>query len=149
MKQCKRKLFTLKNCVGRKWGLNARKIMWIYKMVVLPKLLYGSVVWFTGTESTVIQSKLDSLQRLAMVIMSGCMRSTPTRSLEIIFGLPPLELVIRERAISTASRFKDEVDWCNWDGIPSSAKRKSTFKILHDEITSMGCNKQLDGMVEN
>ena len=144
IKQCKGKLFSLRGAIGRKWGLDAQKILWVYKMVILPKLLYGAVVWFPGTENVIVRQKLDSLQRLVMIMMSFCMRSTPTKPLEILFGLPPLHLVAQEKALMTAFRLRDEVDWNNWDGLPATGQRKGTLRLLYDKLESLKCLKSCD-----
>ena len=43
--KCKNIFFACKAAIGKKWGLDKNKIMWIYKTVILPTLTYGSTVW--------------------------------------------------------------------------------------------------------
>jgi hypothetical protein len=97
-------LMMAKNHIARTWGPRPEYALWLYTQVVRPKALYGSIVWYHALHKQMLRDKLNSLQRLGMVCISGVRNSSPTASLEVIFNLPPLDLKIRETALLTAHR---------------------------------------------
>ena len=50
------------------------------------------------------QMALGRLQRLACLCISGAMRTTPTAAMEVILGLPPLNIFIEGEAMSACQR---------------------------------------------
>ena len=42
--QCRR-------AIGQKWGLSPKSVHWLYTMVVVPVLTYGSIVWWQKPSS--------------------------------------------------------------------------------------------------
>ncbi|RVE41707.1 hypothetical protein evm_013638 [Chilo suppressalis] len=97
--------------VGKKWGLSPKITLWLYTAVIRPSITYGSVVWWPRTQLTTVKSKLQSLQRLASVAATGCMRTTPSAALEYLMNLRPLDLVIQEEAKAAALRLKSLGLW--------------------------------------
>ena len=97
--------------VGKKWGLNPKITLWLYTTVIRPSLTYGSVVWWPRTQLTTVKTKLQSLQRLASVAATGCMRTTPSAALEYLLNLRPLDLVIKEEARAAALRLRANGLW--------------------------------------
>ncbi|KAG5685145.1 hypothetical protein PVAND_014338 [Polypedilum vanderplanki] len=73
-------------------------------MVVLPVLTYGAVVWWEKSHQVSVMAKLDHLQRLALLAITGAMSTTPTAALEMIIGLVPLN--IRIEAVARAELYR-------------------------------------------
>ncbi|QQP50806.1 Uncharacterized protein FKW44_011940, partial [Caligus rogercresseyi] len=69
---------------------------WVYTSIIRPKISYGSIVWSRRTQNYL--KKLERIQRLGMIRTTFIYRSTPTKGLEVIFDLPPLDLYIKMRA---------------------------------------------------
>src|SRR5690606_2245336 len=67
---------------GKTWGLKPKVVSWLYKAMVIPAITYGSCVWWPATNNITSKSKLNKLQRLACVGISGAMHSTPTATME-------------------------------------------------------------------
>lgn len=76
---------------GKNWGLNPKMTLWLYTAVVRPMIAYGAVVWWTKMLQTGSQRRMESVQRLACLSVTGAMSTTPTAALEVIVGLPPLQ----------------------------------------------------------
>jgi ribonuclease HI len=131
---CKRFLMLLRHTVDREWGLSPDKVAWIWQTLVRPKLLYGAIAWADPTTlaNTTIMAALDKLQRLALSMISSSMKSTPTRSMEMILGIPPLYLKIKEFAIMARIR-SSEVVPTTWDG-NTHLIRKGHLQWLDDYI---------------
>lgn len=50
--------------------------------------------------------KLQSLQRLASVATTGCIKTTPSDALEYLLNLRPLDLVIQQEVKAAALRLR-------------------------------------------
>ena len=73
---CKNMLFSCKAAIGKKWGLNPRKVSWIYQKILEPKLTYGAVVWAYGISKRNIK-RIETIQNLALRQATRAQASTP------------------------------------------------------------------------
>ena len=85
--QCRR-------AIGQKWGLSPKSVHWLYTMVVVPVLTYGSIVWWRKAQQCTVILKLNHLQRLGLLGITGAMTTTPTAALEVLTGLVPLHISV-------------------------------------------------------
>ena len=67
--------------------------------MVVPKLSWASIVWAKACQTNHIRNKLTSLNRLMALTMMPTREKTPTHGLEIILGMMPLDLKIKELAL--------------------------------------------------
>lgn len=79
-------------------------VLWIYTTVVLPILLYGSLVWWESVKKKYIVKRLNSFQRSAGMAITGAFKTTPADALEVLLNILPLDLQIRRAAVNTAIR---------------------------------------------
>jgi hypothetical protein len=88
------------------WGLRPKVVHWLYTSVIRPSVTFASTVWWPGCQTGSAKKLLDKIQiqRLACLGITGAMRTTPTRAMEALIGLPPLELVVQREARSAAHR---------------------------------------------
>ncbi len=114
-KKCKYLLHKVKNVIGQEWGLTPSRLVWILTTIIRPRLTYGSVVWAHRATTTTVNS-LVKVQRKALVAATHCMRSTPTKAMEVTFGLPPIDLFLQEVAMKTWLRIQSLLR-PNWDGV--------------------------------
>ena len=101
--------------IGREWGLDPEKALWIYTAIARPKVTYGSLVWAHSLDKT-LGNKSKQMQRNILIAISGTLRSTPLDAMEVIAGLIPLDLHIMELAARSMVRTKPLVKE-RWDGI--------------------------------
>ena len=106
--------------IGREWGLDPERALWVYTAIARPKVTYGSLVWAHSLNKTLV-NKLKQMQRKILIAISGALRSTPTEAMEVIAGLIPLDLHIMELAARSRVRTKPLVK-DRWDGIDGSQK---------------------------
>ena len=85
--------------------------MWLYKAIVRPILMYGAIVWIGSLRKKRIIKELVKMQRLACLMVTGAMRSTPTAGMEVILGIQPLEIALKEAAMATCIRLRNNGDW--------------------------------------
>jgi ribonuclease HI len=136
IKICKQTLMIAKAIVGKTWGATPKKVHWIWQCLARPKLTYGSIIWSNVNLLTKFENKLTSLQRLAVSLITHCMKSTPSKGLEVLLCLIPLHLYIRELALRTRLRIKNTVNSC-WNGITKRVQRHGHIKSLDDELAKL------------
>lgn len=103
--------WAVKAAIGRTWGLSPKVLLWLYKAVIMPSFSYGSVIWWKASQQRTIKQKLDKLQRLACVAITGAFRTTPTRAMEALIDLPPLHISIQAEAMRAAHRLYQGELW--------------------------------------
>ena len=125
---CKRSLFAINNGIGQTYGLTPDKIFWAWQSVVRPRLTYGSIVWNHAAQLTTNKVKLDRLQRIALTMITGMMKTAPTEAVEVILGIPPLHFFTEEMALRTYGRLQNNMN--NWDGLDKQGRPKSHILLL-------------------
>ena len=75
-------------------------------MVIQPYLTYGSFLWWQKTELSFVKTKLNHLQRLVCLGITGALSTTPTAGMEALLGIAPLNLRVVAEAKHTAYRLK-------------------------------------------
>ena len=101
--------------VGRTWGVNPKITRWIYTQVILPRIAYGSIVWWHKASIEKFKNKLFSLQRMAEIAITGALKSTPIAAMDVILGLPPLHFVLEARSRNCAIRLAALNLWISWN----------------------------------
>jgi ribonuclease HI len=87
---------------GKSWGLSPKMIFWLYTSIIRPIVAYAAVVWWTKVSEKSTQLKLQKVQRLVCLGMTGAMRTCPTAPIEAIVGIAPLFIFIKKTAASSA-----------------------------------------------
>ncbi|GBM86887.1 hypothetical protein AVEN_207398-1 [Araneus ventricosus] len=83
---------------GKTWGINKNIRRLLYKTVRGRTLCHGAAAWGHNMTSR-LQKKLDSIQRLFLLYITGAYGTTPTAALQVVPGLQPLHLQIQQEAI--------------------------------------------------
>jgi Reverse transcriptase (RNA-dependent DNA polymerase). len=109
--KAKQTLCVCRRLIGKTWGLKPKMSHWLYTSIVRPRILYGAVVWWQKTQQTTAKEKLNRIQRLACLGITGAMASTPTAALEVMLNLPPLHIVVEREARLAAYRLRNNNDW--------------------------------------
>lgn len=105
-------LWATKSMVSRTWGLKPYMMTWIYKQILTPRLLFGSICfWHRVSKSKKLQKILEQIQRLAMLMITGATKSTPTSALSVITNLPPLDIQIKGSAVACCNRLIKSKNW--------------------------------------
>ncbi len=141
--KCKFLLMKAKNIISTKWGLTPKKMEWVYKAIVRPKLTYGALIWAQNLHEQ-DKVKIQRIQRLALLAIFTPLRSTPTLGMEVVMGWMPLLLHCTEIGLCAFLRTKSTVHQ-NWDGIGRMTRitghiRK--WEKLEDDILSSNIPRQ-------
>ena len=86
--KARRKLAILRKLAGTDWGAKTNILKQVYQGAVRPHLEYGSTAWSTTAKTH--QQTLDKVQNQALRIVTGCMRSTPIKTMEETTAIQPL-----------------------------------------------------------
>ena len=117
LKKCDKatgQLHACKKAVGKLWGISPQGIKWLYNQVILPSVGYSSLTWHHTVERRLyIQARLEGIQRHAALMITRRLKSSPTSNLEIIAGLQPIHLRMKQLAIKAALRLKLNKLWNN------------------------------------
>ena len=129
IRKAKRDLMLARRLISNSWGLTPDKMMWVYEGIVRPALDYACHIWTpTNNPPSWLTKELDKVQRLALVNVTSCLNSTPTRALERLLDVPPLYLHLKQKAACTVARIYNSVHKANWDGISPGNKRGHLFR---------------------
>ena len=79
------------------WGLGRTAAKVIYEHALYPALTYGAEVW-GGIRTVKQRNRLRTAQRPAAIAAAGVYRSVSTEAALVIAGLPPLDIMVQERA---------------------------------------------------
>ena len=87
--KCNKGLNLVRSICSHEWGADQHALMIIYRTLIRIKLDYGSIVY----DSAALQDlkALQTTANRAMTIASGCFKSTPITSLQVITTDPPLQ----------------------------------------------------------
>ncbi|GBM78012.1 hypothetical protein AVEN_13030-1 [Araneus ventricosus] len=78
---------------GKTWSINKNIRRLLYKTIIERTLCHGEAAW--GHNMTYrLQKKLDFIQLLFLLYITGAYRTTPIASLQVDTGLQPLHLQI-------------------------------------------------------
>ncbi|GBO04157.1 hypothetical protein AVEN_136116-1, partial [Araneus ventricosus] len=91
-------------------GLSGRVLKVLYKRALERLLVYAAPAWWTGTARQV--TKLTSIQRKALLAVTGAFRTTYTIALQVTSGIEPIDLVCeKEQAMYWAKHSAPSVSF--------------------------------------
>jgi len=93
------------------WGLRPKVVHWIYVTIVCPTISFASLVWWPGCQTASTKNKLSKVKRLACLGIMEVFRTTPTSAMEVLVGLPSLDLVIQGEVRLVAHRLWSMGGW--------------------------------------
>ena len=113
--KAKRHLMSFHKAIALKFGPNPVLMKLSYTTIVIPALTYGCHVWGDRCQLNSIKLSLEKLNRLACLLLARAAPSTPTKGLEIIYNIMPLNTWIEKRASETMARINVQLN-PTWDG---------------------------------
>jgi hypothetical protein len=70
-------------------------VYWLYTTIIRPSLANGALVWWPDVVTEAARGKLNKVQLLACLGITGSLHATPPSATEFLICLPPLDLVIQ------------------------------------------------------
>lgn len=89
-------LWASRRVVAKMWGLTPKNMMWVYKQIIIPRITYGCVIWWKLLSNKANVKALDSLQRKALMLVTGAVSSTPLKALEALLSILPIDIHIKQ-----------------------------------------------------
>ncbi len=105
--QVKKGVMALWSCnayIGRTWGLLLKMALWLYKCVIIPKITYAAVAWWDSMDIALARFELERLQRAACIMITGAMKTTPTKVSGLFLDVPTLGMAVESAALMAAYR---------------------------------------------
>ncbi|KAJ2939962.1 hypothetical protein O0L34_g6668 [Tuta absoluta] len=133
-------LMQCKRAIGKTWGLKPFIVNWIYKSIILPRLTYGAIVWWHRAAITCNKKALDQVQRLAGLMITSAIRTTPTAALQMILGLHPVDLQVMKVALEQWFRMKS---FCQWKGNRFDKGHAKISSKIEENISMILANNDL------
>ena len=93
------------------FGPKPQYIHYLWTSIIRPAITYASFVWFGACDKQYVINKLYSLQRLALTLITPIRTKSPGHTLEILYGVMPLDLYIKKLAYTAYFRINPEIDW--------------------------------------
>ena len=96
---------------GTNLGFKSSTMRWVYEAIVRPMLSYGATILSNGTRKQHNLQLLGGVQRLANVLITGAMPSTPGVALNVITGFIPIKHWLEDEAAKETLRLKSLGHW--------------------------------------
>ena len=80
----------LKSISAIDWGADQKTLLHLYKLYIRSKIDFGSIVYQSASQTT--KQLIEPIAVECLRIASGCFKSTPTESLQVITNEMPLEM---------------------------------------------------------
>ena len=119
----------LRRTTGKTWGHSPKIAYWLYTMVIRPMLCYAAVIWWPRVTYITVEKQLEHVQRLSCLLITGAMRTTPTAALELIIGLTPITVYIKQEAMLACFRLQTNSQW-----VSNACGHTSIKSNLHNNI---------------
>ena len=105
IEKCRNLLAIVSANVRHTFGPKPKLVKWAYTGVIRPKLLYACQAWAHKLTTKQIKC-MKKLDRLTTTAMAPIRRSTPQATLEIMFDLIPIDLLIEQLGAASFMRTK-------------------------------------------
>ena len=132
-KKCKNLFFACKKAIAKKWGLKPKNVLWLYNMVILPKLTYGCVAWAMRLNANNI-SALEAVQNLAIKSALRACSSTPKLATTTMLNMLPIDLQIQQTCFSRAISLMAEGHWEPTQVTLRKSTYKTNMEIIDGEV---------------
>ncbi len=90
--------------IGMTWEPSSRMTLWLYKCVIILKITYAAVAWWDIMDIALAKTELERMQRATCIMITGAMRTTPTKVREMLFDLPMFGTAVESAAPMAAYR---------------------------------------------
>ena len=100
VKKAKAVMMISRKMISKDSGLNPETAHWLYTTTVRPILAYGALVWAHSLDKTNLFLEMQKVQRMACLMITGAMPSTPTAGMETLIGLPPIDCYMEKEALA-------------------------------------------------
>jgi len=94
----------LRGVMGCGWGMKREYALLLYRAVFIPRMTYAAEIWAKAASRCLQSKSLAVIQRRALLGITSAYRTAATAALQVIAGVPPLDLEIQYQAVVQAER---------------------------------------------
>ena len=94
----------ISGATGENWGLRPYLGKYFWETMGRTVLSYGCLGWLPAIQRVTVRQKLRRVQRMGFKRMCHFRRGTPNRGLELLFGVPPMEMHVVKTALKAYFR---------------------------------------------
>ena len=128
-------MYTALNKVKVAVGPLPKCMKWVYEGVALPVLTYACHIWAWKVK----ESELRKVNRAGCKAMAPIMDNTPQMAMEVIYNIPPLDLVVEKMAIEKYLNIK-HIFKSSWSGKSARGKTLGFARHCEDRVKEIGIN---------
>ena len=136
--KAKRHLMAYHRAISIKFGPNPILMRRAYTTIVIPALSFGCHIFGDKCLQETTKKSLSTLNRLASLLIAPVAPSSPTKGLEVIYNLMPLEILMEKRASEIMARINNQIQ-PSWDGV-GKGKKNSHIKRWRSNMNKI-CNQ--------
>merc|ERR1712015_394370 len=140
--KAKRHLMAYHYAITKRYGPQPLLMRRAYTTIVIPALTFGCHMFGDKCLQETIKKSLIRLNRLASLLIANVAPSTPTKGLEVIYNLMPLDILFEKRASEIMARINNQIQ-PSWDVIGKGKKnglikrwRSISAKICNNIVTT-------------
>ena len=133
-------LHKMSSAMGKFWGISPQLALWTWLGIARPMITHGSIVWGHVSSEGWAMKLLTSVQRLAFKLLTFFRKSTPTKGLEVILNVWPLDLHIKYLQASSWLRTKDQQVYPERLMYTDEPCLKGHRQMTEEWIYSLNCN---------
>jgi ribonuclease HI len=104
-------MWVCRRAIGKTWGINPKIALWMYKAILLLKLIHAATVWWPMVSRVEIRNLLQILQGNYLRAAVGVMKTTPMEALQVALYQAPLDLAATEAKGLIAYGLKCQGEW--------------------------------------
>ena len=137
--KAKKHLMAYHYAISKKYGPQPLLMRRAYTTIVIPALTFGCHVFGDKCLQKTVKKSLNRPNRLTSLLIAQVAPSTPTKDLEVIYNLMPLDILIEKRASKIMARIDNQIQ-PSWDGIGKSNKNglirrwRSAAAMIYNDI---------------
>lgn len=125
------KIINLSKVAARNWGVNGQLLKYWYTTVYEKSLLYANAIWGHKLNKSEIK-KLNSLQRPYLLKITRTYKTTSTKALNVLAGIPPLDLQVKYfNKITRLTQIQEETTINGKKYEPREIQCKQPITYLH------------------
>ena len=121
---------------GEDWGLRPYLGKYFWEALGRTVLSYGCLGWLPSIRKKSTREKLRRVQRMGFKRMCSFRRGTPNRSLEILFGVSPMEVHIAKTAIKAYFRTQGHAPFTKEEMRTNVQSHKGHRQVAEETIES-------------
>ncbi len=106
VRSCKKLMYYLFGMVRKDYQIKTKGLRWLFNMCIKSKIMYAAHIWASGKLLENQKNELRRLNSLGCRLLAPCWRSTPTRTLEILWDMVPLHILAKGTALKTFERIR-------------------------------------------